>query len=353
MMELDARKLRILAKIVETYIATGEPVGSKLIAYLLGGEVSPATVRNDMAVLFDLGLLEQPHTSAGRIPSHLGLRVYIDQIMREQPLTTQEKREIEALFNFRNPDPDRLLEDAAKALAGYTGCAAISTTINRRSLLVRRIEIIPATQRTAVILLILSNGMIKNRVCRVDFTLTPKIVEFFQNFANGMLGGKSVNQISESFIRSVALSLDEYTEVFTPLLAAIYDLCREASSGPIYRSGTSNLLEYEELRRIANQLFRVINSREEVLDLIGRDREGLRDILDRETIRVSIGKENQKMELADSSVIVSRYPIGDDSEGAIGLIGPIRMDYARLIPHLEYFSQMIGKLLSDTLDEQT
>ncbi len=353
MMELDARKLRILAKIVETYIATGEPVGSKLIAYLLGGEVSPATVRNDMAVLFDLGLLEQPHTSAGRIPSHLGLRVYIDQIMREQPLTTQEKREIEALFNFRNPDPDRLLEDAAKALAGYTGCAAISTTINRRSLLVRRIEIIPATQRTAVILLILSNGMIKNRVCRVDFTLTPKIVEFFQNFANGILGGKSVNQISESFIRSVALSLDEYTEIFTPLLAAIYDLCREASSGPIYRSGTSNLLEYEELRRIANQLFRVINSREEVLDLIGRDREGLRDILDRETIRVSIGKENQKMELADSSVIVSRYPIGDDSEGAIGLIGPIRMDYARLIPHLEYFSQMLGKLLSDTLDEQT
>ena len=353
MMELDARKLRILAKIVETYIATGEPVGSKLIAYLLGGEVSPATVRNDMAVLFDLGLLEQPHTSAGRIPSHLGLRVYIDQIMREQPLTTQEKREIEALFNFRNPDPDRLLEDAAKALAGYTGCAAISTTINRRSLLVRRIEIIPATQRTAVILLILSNGMIKNRVCRVDFTLTPKIVEFFQKFANGILGGKSVNQISESFIRSVALSLDEYTEIFTPLLAAIYDLCREASSGPIYRSGTSNLLEYEELRRIANQLFRVINSREEVLDLIGRDREGLRDILDRETIRVSIGKENQKMELADSSVIVSRYPIGDDSEGAIGLIGPIRMDYARLIPHLEYFSQMLGKLLSDTLDEQT
>ncbi len=344
MMELDARKLRILAKIVEAYIATGEPVGSKLIACLLGGEVSPATVRNDMAVLFEMGLLEQPHTSAGRVPSHLGLRVYLDRIMHTQPLTTQEKQEIEALFNFRNPDPDKLLEDAARALAGYTGCAAISTTINRRSLKVRRIEIIPATQRTAVILLILSNGMIKNRVCRVDFTLTPKIVEFFQNFANGMLGGKSVNEISQRFIHSVALSLDEYTEIFTPLLTAIYDLCREASDGPIYRSGTSNLLEYEELRRIANQLFRVINSREGVMDLIDRDNEG---------VRVSIGRENQKMELADSSVIISKYRIGDDSEGAIGLIGPIRMDYARLIPHLEYFSQMLGKLLSDTLDEQT
>lgn len=343
MMELDARKLKILAGIVKTYIATGEPVGSKFIAQMMEEAVSPATVRNDMAVLFDLGLLEQPHTSAGRIPSHLGLRVYLDQIMEIQPLTMKEKQEIEALFNLRSPDPDRLLEGAAKALAAYTGCAAISATLNHRSLLVHRIEIIPATQRTAVILLILSNGMVKNRVCRVEFTLTSKIVDFFQTFANGVLRGHSVGDISESFIHSVSLSLDEYTEIFTPLLFSIYDLCREVNAGPVYRSGTSNLLEYEELRRIANQLFRVINSREEVMEIIGRDRDYL---------RVSIGKENHKMELANSSVIISRYQIGEDSEGAIGLVGPIRIDYARLIPHLEYFSQMLGKLLSDTLDEQ-
>lgn len=343
-MELDARKLKILSVIVETYLETGEPVGSKLIAYLLGGQVSPATVRNDMAVLFDLGLLEQPHTSAGRIPSHLGLRLYVDRLMYVHPLTTQEKRQIEALFNFRNPDPDRLLEDAAKALASYSGCAAISTTLTRSSLYVKRIEIIPATERTAVILLICSNGMIKNKVCRVDFTLTPKIVEFFTSFANGRLAGRGLLEISSTFIHSMALSMDEYTEIFTPLLSAIFDLCREANDGQIYRSGTSNLLEYEELRRIANQLFRVINSRDGVMDMIDRDKKGT---------TVCIGRENQRIELADSSVIITKYKIGDDSVGAIGLIGPIRLDYARLIPHLEYFSQMLGKLLSDTLDEQS
>ena len=136
-MELDARKLRILSAIVETHIATGEPVGSKLVAQLLDGEVSPATIRNEMAVLFDQGLLEQPHTSAGRVPSHLGYRLYLDDLMKAKPLTGEEKQEIEALFNLRDPDPDRLLEDAAKALSEYTGCAVISTALTRASARVR------------------------------------------------------------------------------------------------------------------------------------------------------------------------------------------------------------------------
>ena len=342
-MELDDRKLRILAAITETYLKTGEPVGSKLIAALLGGRVSPATVRNDMAVLFDLGLLEQPHTSAGRVPSHLGLRLYIDQLMPTKPLTLEERQEIEALFNRRNPDPDKLLEDSARALARYTNCAAISTTMYKQNATVRKIELIPATAHTVVILLIASNGMIKNKVCRVDFRLTPRIVDFFTSFANSRLAGRGINEITRNYINSISFSLGEYTDVFSPLLTAIYDLCREASDGRIYRSGTSNLLEYGELRQIANQLFRVINSREELMDLIDRDENG---------VRVSIGRENQKLELADSTVIISKYKIGEDSMGDVGLIGPIRMDYARLLPHIEYFSQMLGKLLNETLEDQ-
>lgn len=342
-MELDNRKLRILAAIAETYLATGEPVGSKYVAELLGGEVSPATVRNEMAALFDMGLLEQPHTSAGRVPSHHGLRIYIDRIMHAQPLNEAERQEIEALFNRRNPDPDRLLEDAAKALAFHTNYAAISTTLYRQSASVRRIELIPATSRTVVILLITSNGMIKNKVCRVDFSLQPRIVEFFTNFANSRLAGRSINEITASYISSVSLSLGEYTDLFTPLMSAIYDLCREASDGRIYHSGSSNLLEYEELRRMANQLFRVLNSHDDMMSII----EG-----DPSELRLTIGRENKKLELSDSSVLISRYKIGEDSVGAIGLIGPVRMDYARIIPHLEYFSQMLGKLINETLREQ-
>lgn len=343
-MPLDRRKLRVLSAIVETYIATGEPVGSKLVASLLDGEVSPATIRNEMAALFDQGLLEQPHTSAGRVPSHLGYRLYLDELMRMKPLTPEEKQEIEALFNLRNPDPDRLLEDAAKALAEHTGCAVISTTLTRKSATVRKIELIPATSRTVVILLIASNGMVRNKVCRVDFLLTPKIVRFFQDFANGHLAGRSINEISARYLGSVAFTLgEEYVDVFAPLLSAIYDLCRECSDGQIYRSGTSNLLEYEDQRRVANQLFRVINSREAVMDLIDREEEG---------IRVFVGRENPNSVFSDSTVIISKYRIGQDNTGAMGLIGPIRMDYARVIPHLEYFSQTLGRLLEATLEEQ-
>ena len=191
-MKLDIRKLKILTAIVETYIDTGEPVSSKILAQQLGFSVSSATIRNDMAALFEMGLLEQPHTSAGRVPSHLGYRVYVDQLMHCKPLSEEERREIDALFNVRDPDPDKLLEDAAQALADYTNCATVSTTITPKTVLVKRVEIVPAGTRTVVVLVIATNGVIKNKVCRVDFRVTGEIVEFLNQFANGRLVGRSV-----------------------------------------------------------------------------------------------------------------------------------------------------------------
>lgn len=342
-MDNGDRKLQVLSAITETYLRTGEPVGSNYIAACLGGTVSSATVRNDMATLFQMGLLEQPHTSAGRIPSHTGLRVYVDRLMKPEPLTFAERQEIDSLFNYRNPDPERLLEDAAETLAALTNCAVISTTLYKQSALVRRIELIPATARTVVILLIASDGAVKSKLCRVDFNLTPQVVEYFTNFANARMAGRSINEITSSYINSVSVSLGVYTDIFAPLLTAIYDICRETSDGKLCCRGASNLLEYAELRQAANRLFRVIHSREDMLPLIDRDKSGT---------RVTIGRENQRMELADSSVIISKYKIGKDSMGAIGIIGPVRMQYARLIPHLEYFSETLGKLLSETLQEQ-
>lgn len=345
MAELDSRKKKVLAAIVNTYTKTGDPVGSKFIAELLGGIASPATIRNDMAALFELGLLEQPHTSAGRVPSHLGYRVYLDSLMQERPLTSEEKRDIDALFNLRNPDPERLISDAANALAQHTHYAVISTTLSRRNAAVQRIELLQVSRRVVVILLMTTGGMVRSRVCRVDFDLTPKIMEFFVNFANGQLAGRSLNEISASYLNSMAFSLGlEYTDIFSPLLTAIYDLCRECSDGHIYHSGTSNLLDYEELRMVANRLFRTISDGDSLLSLLDRNRDG---------IQVVVGQENPYSEFSDSSIIFCKYRIGSDSTGAIGLIGPIRMDYSHLIPHLTYFSQTLGRLLSETLNDSS
>ncbi|MBC8584007.1 heat-inducible transcriptional repressor HrcA [Youxingia wuxianensis] len=342
-MKLDPRKLQILTAIVETYIDTGEPVGSKTLSAKLGFQVSPATIRNDMAALFDMGLLEQPHTSAGRVPSHLGYRIYVDQLMHCKPLSEEEKSEIDALFNVRDPDPDKLLEDAAAALADYTNCATISTTITPKTVLVKRVEIIPVSVRTVLILIIATNGVIKSKVCRVDFNVNMDIVNFINNFANGRLAGKSLNDISQWYINSIAVTLGDYSRLFTPLLAAIYELCKEINDGQFYTSGAENLLSYRELGEIAHELLVTMSNREELLGVIASKQDA---------VFITIGKENSRSELSDTSVVVTKYKIGEQNSGAIGVIGPIRMDYAKLIPHLEYFSRTLGRLLAETFEEQ-
>lgn len=342
-MELDARKLRVLAAIVETYIGTGEPVGSKWVAQQLDGEVSPATIRNDMAALFEMGLIEQPHTSAGRIPSHLGFRVYIDRLMRYKPLSSQEKAEINALFNVRNPDPDRLLEDAAKALAYQTNCVTISTTFIPHGVTVKHIDLIRVSSQTVVILLVASNGIIRNKVCRVDFNVTDELISFFTSFANGRLAGMSLSEISAGYINAAAISLGEYSRIFNPLLTSIYELCKEVSDGQFFQSGAEKLLDYSDLRQMAHEIFRLLGNRSEVVEMVSPG--------DGSALQIKVGRENPNQELSELSLIVSRYKIGSENAGAIGIIGPVRMDYARLVPHLQYFAETLGGLLSDTLDE--
>lgn len=338
-MALDKRKMLILEAVVEQFIRTGEPVGSKFVAHAMQNAISSATIRNDMVMLEEAGCLEQPHTSSGRVPTHMGYRLYIDEMMKTRPLTADERAEIDALFNIRNADPDQLLEDAAAALAEVTKLATISTTMIPATVTVRHIEIIPAGPRTVVILLIASSGVIKNKVCRIDFNVTQPIVDFFVSFADTQLIGRSLEEITASYISGVSVSLGEYARLFMPIFAALYDLVREINEGQYFTKGITNLLEYPELTPGAYELLSFIERRKEMLDLIGSNDT---------PVQIMIGHESATSQLAESSVIIARYNIGQSAAGAIGIIGPTRMDYAGLIPHLEYFSATLGKLLSET-----
>ena len=342
-MELDERKRRILDSIVEAYIRTGEPVSSKAVMEKLDFPVSSATIRNEMANLFERGLLEQPHTSAGRVPSHLGYRFYIDELLHCKPLTQRERDEIDALFNVRNPDPDQLLEDAAQALADSTHCAAVSYTVTPSAVKVKRIEIIPVSHHTVMILVMASNGIIKNKLCRVEFLVSSKICEFFTTFSNSRLDGRSVKDVTVEYMNSVAVALDEYSRAFAPVLIGIYELCKQINDGQFYHAGTTNLLAYQEFRPRAYELLNLLERRDDMMNILSGRREGT---------RVTIGKENQKEELVQSAVLVANYPIGQRGKGAIGIIGPVRINYAKVIPRVEYFAQLLSKMLSDSYDEQ-
>lgn len=340
-MELSLRQQRILAAIVEIYIKTGEPVGSKLLSQMLDFTASPATVRSDMAWLFEMGYLEQPHTSAGRVPSHLGYREYIDSLMTFRPLSEEEKNEINSLFNVRDPDPDKLLEDAAEALSEYTNCATVASAITPKSVAVRRVELIAAGAGTVVILIIATNGVIRNKVCRVDFKVTPELLEFFSKFANARLVGRSIDTITSDYISSVSVTLGEYSRVFTPLLIGIFELCREINEGQYYLSGGTKLLEYGELSQLVHDLLVMLQNRERLQSLFSS---GQNDFT------ILIGKENTSMELSGASVVASNYEIKGQKAGVVGLIGPVRLDYAKIIPHLEYFTKMLGEALSETYE---
>jgi heat-inducible transcriptional repressor len=305
--------------------------------------VSPATIRSDMATLFELGYLEQPHTSAGRVPSHLGYREYIDSLMICQPLTKEEKDEIDSLFNVKNPDPDKLLEDAADALSEYTGCAGVTSSISAKDVRVKRIDLIAAGVNTVVILLIASNGVIKNKVCRVDFAVTPELTEFFTKFANSRLSGRSLEAISATYISSVSVTLGEYSRIFTPLLVGIFELCTEVSDGQYYIGGGTKLLDYDEIGRVARDLLLMLENQERLHRIFGADDADF---------RILIGKENTTMELVGSSLVATHYEIAGERAGTVGLIGPIRLDYAKIIPHLEYFADTLGKLLTETLETE-
>lgn len=341
-MKMSGRQKAILAAIVEIYSRTGEPVSSKLLSRQLGFQASPATIRAEMAWLFDMGYLEQPHTSAGRVPSHMGYREYVDALMTCQPLTREEKDEIDSLFNVRNPDPDKLLEDAAGALSDYTGTAAVTSSITPATVRVKRVELIAAGRGTVVILLIATNGVIKNKVCRVDFVVTPELLDFFNKFANSRLAGRSLSSISSSYISSVSVTLEEYSHIFTDILIGIYELCKEINDGQYYISGGTKLLEDGEMAKVARELLQLLERRDQLQSMFGADTD----------FKILIGKENAYMELAGSSLVATHYDIGGQRAGTVGLIGPVRLNYARIIPHLEYFAKTLGELLSETFENE-
>jgi heat-inducible transcriptional repressor len=340
-MRLTRRQQQILAAVVDTYIRTGDPVGSKAISLSAGLNVSSATIRSEMAALYEWGYLEQPHTSAGRIPSHLGYREYIDCLMTCAPLGQEERDEIESLFNVKNPDPEKLLGDAAQALSEHTGYATVTSSIVPKTVSVRKIELIAAGANTVVILLIASNGVIRNKICRVDFTVTPEIISFFNKFVRLRFEGKSIGSITSSYIGSVSITLGEYSHMFTTILINIFELCREVGEGKYYISGGTRLLAYDEGASTARELLLLLESRERLDALFSSGGS---------SFKIIIGKENTGSELADSSVVMTSYEIAGKPAGTVGLIGPVRINYPRLIPHLEYFAKMLGELMSETLE---
>jgi len=340
--DLNERKQKILAAIVEQYIETGEPVGSKGLLEKLGLALSSATIRNEMQELSAMGFLEQPHTSAGRIPSHTGYRYYVDNLMSKFELNPSQRRRIDADISTGEGDPERLLEKAGEVLADLTNCAAVSTMPKGESVSIKRIEIVPIGTRTAMIVLLTSGGVIRSRVCRLDYELNNSMLEIFYNVTSATLVGRPVCEVNAVMLQTLAASLGIEALAMLPLLATVADLSKDAEETEIMLEGQSNLLNHREFSSNAYELMEFLNKAEPMNHLIAASKNEL-DVL--------IGKENLFRQLEKSSIILARYSIGEKEGGIIGLIGPTRIDYSRLIPSVKYLTNLVGRLLTQALEE--
>lgn len=340
-MELSQRKQKILAAVVETYIETGEPVGSKALCETLDFHVSSATVRNEMSDLAELGLLEQPHTSAGRVPSQKGYRLYIDTLMTKPAITGEEKCYIDSLILPSAYDPEKLLDGVARVLAAMTKFAAVSTSPSGEAAVVKAVQFVQTSRRTAMVILMTTAGTMKSRVFHCDFDITPEILRVFFRILNEQLIGMPVVSVTPAYIQSLGASLGEMTILMSSALMAVSDVAQDSLHSEINLNGEINLLFYPEFEQ---------NGIRRILDFLSRPEELCRLLSQQDNTRVLIGRETERPELTDSSVIVSKYAVGGRDAGAIAIIGPTRMNYGRILSNLEYLSGSVGRMLTELMD---
>lgn len=334
--QLQERKLSVLAAIVNEFLKTGEPIGSKAVTNLLDMNVSSATVRNDMAALEKLGLIEQPHTSSGRIPSYLGYRVYIEKLMKPKPISEKDKNFIDQKLLSNRDTAGAVLENAADALATITGCTAVTAAVPTDFSIITHVEVVPAGHRIYALLMITSDGDVKNKICRVEFDISDNLLKFFTDFINENLKGVSAEELNPAYLQKLALALGSYMMTLSPLLSAVYELSSELKNKTVHLKGEANLLAYRDVD--ATEIVRFLSTKNSLANLLSNTFDG---------INVLFGKEKDSFVISNGSMIVSPYEVGNKTGGSIGIIGPIRLDYAKLIPYVEYFSDKVTGILSD------
>lgn len=336
---MDGRKLKILSAVVDEYILTGEPVGSKVIMKYVSA--SSATIRNEMAELEKQGYLEQPHTSAGRVPTYKGYRLYVDSLMEKNPLSLEETAALDSMFPEEFSSEDEIVESATAALAEITKCAAVASNSAPKFSVISKLEVIPTGKRMYVLLMITSNGSIKNKICRLQFDLTEEQLEFLSEFMETNLEGMAVSDLSEEMVKKLTEALGTYMMTLSPLIAEIYNMSKEMSDGEVKVTGETNLIARSEYSQ--NEIITFLDKKKDIAKFLDGSFEGL---------HVMFSPESDSFVISNSSFITSPFSKKGKQAGTLGLIGPMRIDYRKFIPYLEYLTGKITELISGDDEEE-
>lgn len=332
-MALSTRKESILATIVRNYIRTGEPMGSKSLCEELGG-VSSATIRNEMSELDALGYLAQQHTSAGRIPTERAFRLYVDSLMTPRRLTQKEQDFLDSLLPAYDGDITRTLRKAAQVLSELTRCAAVLTVEPDTETLIHKVELLPMSSHSALLVMVTSAGAVQSRMFRFGAPLSASTVEKFMRVADERLIGTPLCDLQPAMLQTLVAGAGELSLELTPLMSALAELVEECCESQLELTGHTNLLMCGEFSPMRVR---------EIIDLFVRSDEVLTmlDLWHKDS-GVILGGDTVYQALESSSLVVSRYRLADNSTGYLGIIGPVRMDYAATLPSICYFTEALS-----------
>jgi heat-inducible transcriptional repressor len=337
--DIDTRSRAVFKRLVETYLETGQPVGSRTLSREPGFDLSSATIRNVMADLAALGLLDSPHASAGRLPTEKGLRLFVDGLMEVGAPTQEERRALEEEAGGAGPAA-ALLDRAASQLSGLTRAASLIVT-DKTDRPLRHVSFVPLDEHRALMVVVNSAGDVENRLIELPAGLPPTALTQAANFLNHHMTGRTLGEVERSILAEMEESRHELDGLAAELVRlGVADLARSAGGLPqLIVKGQSNLLTAvaDDLERV-QQLFDDLERRQGIIDLLGAAREG-------EGVRIFIGSENPLFSLSGSSVIAAPYRDRDRNiVGVIGIVGPTRLNYARVIPLVDYTAEVVSRL---------
>lgn len=327
---LDARARDIFRHIVESYMAHGDPVGSRTLSRNF--DLSPATIRNVMADLEDLGLLESPHVSAGRMPTTLGLRYFIDGILEKGALSETDRRALEGQYHESDSIPD-MLEQASRILSGLSSSAGL-VVAPKADKSIRHIEFVSLNPGRALVIIVPEDGMVENRIMQVPSGITPDILKQASNFLSERLYGKTFGEMRSSITQEISMRRGELGDLMTKIVEE--GLATKTDSGTLIVRGTANLLDQNNIQDLdrVRLLMEQLEAKETVSKLL--DEAGQAD-----GVKIYIGAENPIFH--GHSLIMTPYANGAGNfVGAIGVIGPTRLDYAKIIPSVSYLAEMMA-----------
>lgn len=340
-MDIDERKIKILQAIINDYINTAEPVGSRTIAKKYNLGISSATIRNEMADLEEMGYLEHLHTSSGRKPSDKGYRLYVDKIMQVPSISLEEELLIKSqLLNTALYEVDKIVKQATQLLSELTKLTCIVKAPSAKQDYIKSIQLISIDNSSVLVVIITESGIIKNTIIRINKPISNDILSKLNNLLNAKLRNLTIEEINLSVINSIRNDFANHEEIFDAIIPVLYDSLSEAQASRVYSEGTTNIFNYPEYNDIgkAREFLYLLDNKETIQKLLNTNND----------ISISIGEENYLEGAKDYSVISGVYSLGGRPLGAIGVIGPTRMPYSKIVSLLTKVVKEINDALGKT-----